>query len=180
VPLCFVYIASHRRPLFPAKPLRSRRLCVRFFPRLSPNSFPANLFADPHPLTPIASIFYRNLGGEGAATLQSPFPISNLLPHIPLSIYPLFFHSLMKCRFCNPFVLIFMHVMGGGAPLPPFRLSPTPCPYSTNSFRMNTYEKHGGEEGVMVNQRSERCLSRATAGSEGSLLESDGDSWSEE
>src|SRR5258708_24510261 len=40
-------------------------------------------------------------------------------------------------------------------------------------FRMNTYEKHRGE-GLIVNQTSdEGCLSRATIGSEGSLLESD-------
>src|SRR6266478_1825830 len=26
----------------------------------------SNLFADPHPLTPVASIFYKNIGGQGA------------------------------------------------------------------------------------------------------------------
>src|SRR6266850_2606559 len=33
----------------------------------SPKSFPLTLFADPHPLTLVASIFYKNTGGRGAA-----------------------------------------------------------------------------------------------------------------
>jgi hypothetical protein len=47
------------------------------------NSFALTLLADPHPLTPIASIFYKNIEGQGASTSQyssrisrrpSPFP----------------------------------------------------------------------------------------------------------
>ena len=39
------------------------------------NSHGINLFADPHPLNPIASIFYKNHRGEGAVLLNS-FPFS--------------------------------------------------------------------------------------------------------
>src|SRR5260370_32823670 len=35
--------------------------------RLSPNSFPLNSFADPHPLNLYATIFYKNGGGGGGA-----------------------------------------------------------------------------------------------------------------
>src|SRR5207237_405280 len=31
---------------------------------------PFNLFADPHPLTPVVSIFYENSGGRGGSTLR--------------------------------------------------------------------------------------------------------------
>jgi hypothetical protein len=31
-----------------------------------PKSFPLNLFADSHHVTPVASIYYKNMGGEGA------------------------------------------------------------------------------------------------------------------
>src|SRR5229473_3510830 len=36
----------------------------------TPNSFALNLFADPHPLNPVTSIFYKNIRGQGAP----PFP----------------------------------------------------------------------------------------------------------
>src|SRR6266478_2268551 len=38
----------------------------------SPNSFPHNLLSDPHPLTPMVSIFYKNIGGRGASTRYRP------------------------------------------------------------------------------------------------------------
>src|SRR5712691_605107 len=34
----------------------------------APNSFGLNLFADPHPLNPVASIFYKNHRGQGATS----------------------------------------------------------------------------------------------------------------
>jgi hypothetical protein len=36
----------------------------------SSKSLPVNLFADPHPLNPVPSIFYKNIGGQGATFLQ--------------------------------------------------------------------------------------------------------------
>src|SRR5882762_1765734 len=42
---------------------------------LSSNSFPLNLFADPHPLNPAGSIFYKNLrGGGGIMITTHPSP----------------------------------------------------------------------------------------------------------
>ena len=40
----------------------------------APNSLPLNLFADPHPLTPVASIFYKNGGGEGVSSSRAARP----------------------------------------------------------------------------------------------------------
>jgi hypothetical protein len=37
----------------------------------TPNSFPLNSFADPHPINPVASIFYKNIVGQGASSFQS-------------------------------------------------------------------------------------------------------------
>ncbi len=70
-----MYAASHPRSFFSAKPLRSRRLCVRFSSRLSSNSLPHNSFADPHPLTPVLSVFSKKVGAEGSPHfITSPFP----------------------------------------------------------------------------------------------------------
>ena len=38
----------------------------------SPNSHGINLFADPHPLIPVPSIFYKCIGGRGAAITPGP------------------------------------------------------------------------------------------------------------
>jgi hypothetical protein len=40
-----------------------------------PKSFPVNLFADSHPLTPVGSIFYKNIRGRGYSR-RSPSPKS--------------------------------------------------------------------------------------------------------
>jgi hypothetical protein len=37
--------------------------------RSYPNSFPHNLLSDPHPVNPALSIFYKNIGGEGPASV---------------------------------------------------------------------------------------------------------------
>ncbi len=68
---CLVYIASHPSPFFPFPNLPAVSP-----PHYPPKSFPLNLFADPHPLTPVASIFYKNIAGRGASTLQSPSLVS--------------------------------------------------------------------------------------------------------
>ncbi len=39
------------------------------------NSLPLNLFADPHPLNPVVSILYKNIGGQGCGL---PAPTSDL------------------------------------------------------------------------------------------------------
>src|SRR6266576_5946438 len=54
-------------------------------------SFPLIIFADPHPLTPVASIFYRNIGegGPEGGHLQFSIPY-----HLFPITYPLSFHIL--------------------------------------------------------------------------------------
>ncbi len=62
------WIVIDRRHLRHSTPisssLRPQRLCVRF--RLSPKSLRFNLFADPHPVNPVVSIFYEKGVGRGA------------------------------------------------------------------------------------------------------------------
>src|SRR5229473_7825576 len=72
----------------------------------SPNSHGINSFADPHPLNPVASILYKNLGGRGylqLSLLGTPKDPS----HISLSFQP-----LAKCPFCKSFVFMVFHLMG--------------------------------------------------------------------
>jgi hypothetical protein len=56
-------------------------------PHYPPNSFPLNLFADPHPLNPVVSIFYKNIGGRGHLHLFSPE-----MPH-SCALFYTFLHS---------------------------------------------------------------------------------------
>jgi hypothetical protein len=49
----------------------NRRASGHSFPS-STNSLPLNLFADPHPLTPVASIFYKKGGGQGCPPMRDP------------------------------------------------------------------------------------------------------------
>ena len=118
----FVYIASHPRRFLSAKPLRSQRLCVRFFPRLSPNSFPLNLFANPHPLNLVVSIFYKNIAGARRLSCSSNSQPQLSTFNLPFSISPLN-ATLMDLP----------------ASVANKRLTPLP-----KSFSCNTYKKHGG------------------------------------
>ncbi len=65
-----VYPEQSRRALyssfsFSPKPNLDRPACAR-------NSFPLNSFADPHPLTPVASIFYKKGGGVTTSRVAGP------------------------------------------------------------------------------------------------------------
>ena|SRR5205807_828445 len=54
--------------VFPTASISSCLLqCWRHYDR---KLLPFNLFADPHPLTPVVSIFYENSGGRGCSTLR--------------------------------------------------------------------------------------------------------------
>src|SRR5260370_23133233 len=59
---------------------------------LSSNSFPHNLLSDPHPLNPVVSIFYKNIGGGGPLLLQTLNSWS--LSFIPFPFYIL--HTLLR------------------------------------------------------------------------------------
>ncbi len=53
---------------------------------LSPKSHGINIFADPHPLTSVASIFYKNIEGEGAspsAVTANPQSLTSLFATHP-------------------------------------------------------------------------------------------------
>jgi hypothetical protein len=59
----------------------------------TPKSFPLNSFADPHPLNPVHSILYKNIGGQGASQLPRRFPLSSILRtlfQVPYPVSPLF------------------------------------------------------------------------------------------
>jgi len=70
---CPVFAEMDPRQVFPSSNLSAVRL-----PHYAPKSFPLNPFADPHPLNPVASIFYKNIGGGGH--LRSFQPVSELSP----------------------------------------------------------------------------------------------------
>ena len=75
----------------------------------TPNSFPLNSFADPHPLNPIASILCKNIGGQGGPAFQFLSPVPSLLTLIQLFSI----HLLTKYKFRNLFLLIFMQIGRG-------------------------------------------------------------------
>jgi hypothetical protein len=64
-----------------------------FQPPLLRKSFPFNPFADPHPLTPVASILLRKHGGEGAPFPQ-PSDVQTFGPSDVFPTYPLSFQIL--------------------------------------------------------------------------------------
>jgi len=74
----FVYIASHPRLVFTFPSLRP--VAPTHYSR---KPFTVNVFADPYPLTPVTSTFYKN-GGRGPLFLTSlphyPFTSSSLSP----------------------------------------------------------------------------------------------------
>jgi hypothetical protein len=106
-------------------------------------------------LLPDVSTFRR-------ANVQTIFVLSPLLcfhtvtncPPLTGEKQPLCFPALMNCKFRKPFVLIFMHRMGGVPPPAAFQISPfnirhlplnllesaLPRPPSRNSFIIRTYE----------------------------------------
>jgi hypothetical protein len=60
---------------------------------LDPKSFPLNSFADPHPLTPVASILYKNSGGQGVPRSAIPCrhfasisPLNATLMNLPANV----------------------------------------------------------------------------------------------
>ena len=110
------WVVIDRRHLRHSTPISSsKRLCVRLISRLSPKSLPHNLFADPHPLTPIASIFYKKGGGRRGTTPD----LRPLFPHPP------------KFFRCNTYG-------------PPRKCCKHRTYRNANSFKCNTYKNAGG------------------------------------
>jgi len=81
--------------------------CSRTTSHYSPKSHGINPFADPHPLNPVASIFYKNIGGRGYLRLS---PLG--APENPSRIY-FSFQLLARCPSRNSFLLITFHFHGG-------------------------------------------------------------------
>src|SRR5258708_13166432 len=77
-----VIVATHPRRTSRSGNVQTRQrsnVLTNFIPK----SFPLNLFADPPPLNPIASILYKNRRGRGRSTLQSPSPIFYTPTRVP-------------------------------------------------------------------------------------------------
>jgi len=108
---------------------------------LSCNSFPHNLLSDPHPLNPVASIFYKNIWGRG---VMSNFPISSFKPLTPAFA-------------TDP----------QNAPITPFFATHPKSP-SSKPFVCHTSDTPRGVVGVMVNQESDAdsCPAKAAAAAE--------------
>ena len=60
-------------------------------------SFPLNLFADPHHLTRVPSIFYRNIGGR-AARYRNPHPPLITRHCIQVLSFHILVHSFAACK----------------------------------------------------------------------------------
>src|SRR6266849_596820 len=123
-------------------------------PHSPPNSHGIISFADPHPLNPVVSIFYKNIGGQGGmvnqlsivgdvqtlkrSNVQTFQRVSELSP-LCSSSYALFSATGFPQLFWNQFLAHSFHRDGG---VPPSRsLSPSIGPLSLcppNSFRMRS------------------------------------------
>src|SRR5713226_8203278 len=55
----------------------------------TPKSFPINLFADPHPLTLFALIFYKNIGWQGAPPIPAVSDLQTSQRNNGISLSPL-------------------------------------------------------------------------------------------
>jgi hypothetical protein len=78
------------------------------FPSLtSSNSFPVNPFADPHPLNPVVSYRYKNIGGRGASSTRFQsisfifISLHTLLHFFALSKNSTLFFSIVSALFAK-------------------------------------------------------------------------------
>src|SRR5467141_1061339 len=90
--------SEHREPKESSLPPIRLSSCLS--PLLSPNSHGINPFADPHPLTPVASILYKNIkGGTASAACCACHKWVAGLPHVVLnSLHPYFVASSLPSR----------------------------------------------------------------------------------
>ncbi len=91
----------------------------------TPNSFALNLFADPHPLNPVTSIFYKNIRGQGAPPIPAGSDFQASQRSIDISLSPL------ECA--DP----------KNASITPLECA-VPKTMDLKSFRMRSSEKSGG------------------------------------
>jgi hypothetical protein len=113
----------------PRAAVPSRRSDVWAFRRADvPKSLPFNLFADPHPLNPAPSIFYRKGGGEGCPRRpDAPFASRKESPESSgvFRTHPLCFHIIansfalaesISSLFSSNSELFTKNTRGGGTP----------------------------------------------------------------
>src|SRR6266849_6098589 len=147
-----VIVATHPRRTSRSGNVQTRQrsnVLTNFIPK----SFPLNLFADPHPLNPIASILYKNMGWRGPSTLQSPSSIS-----YPPTRHPSNFIRTPSSRNLSSQCSL--------TPLQSISVSPriaaksftmrSSAIFCLNSFRMRSSIKKWGGGVVMVNQESDK------------------------
>src|SRR6266478_744472 len=91
----------------------------------TPKSFPINLFADPHPLTLFASIFYKNIGWQGAPPIPAVSDLQTSQRNNGISLSPL------ECA------------VPKNASITPLECA-VPKTMDLKSFRMRSSEKSGG------------------------------------
>jgi hypothetical protein len=125
---------------------RSPRVAFAFSGRIpltfSAKSFRLNLFADPHPLTLVAPIFYRKVWGEGPEPLRrSDARYTSRMGLSPLecavadkhSVLPVFSRNRLRS---SPLEATLMSI--------PVSVDSKWFTVKPKSFRCNTYRKHGG------------------------------------
>src|SRR6266852_1906972 len=147
-----VIVATHPRRTSRSGNVQTRQR-LNVLTNFIPKSFPLNLFADPNPLNPIASILYKNRGGRGPSTLQSPSPIS-----YPPTRHPSNFIRMPSSRNLSSQCSL--------TPLQSISVSPriaaksfamrSSAIFCLNSFRMRSSIKKWGGRVVMVNQESDK------------------------
>jgi len=93
---------------------------------LSPKSLPLNLFADPHPLNLVTSIFYKNSGGRAYPELHSPACPDLIGDPVGITARP-----RLKSFNCNTYE-------------PPHKCCKQKTYAIAKPFRCNTYKKPGG------------------------------------
>src|SRR6266852_3235034 len=103
----------------------------------TPKSFPVNLFADPHPLTLFASIFYKNVGGQGAPPIRAGSDPQTSQRNNGISLSPL------DCA------------VPKNAPITPLECA-VPKIRRFKSFRMRSSEKSGGGGGKLLTRNPMR------------------------
>ncbi len=127
---------------------RSPRVAFAFSGRIpltfSAKSFRLNLFADPHPLTLVAPIFYKKVWGEGPEPLRrSDARYTSRMGLSPLectvadkhSVLPVFSRNRPRS---SPLEATLMSI--------PISVASKWFTVNPKSFRCNTYKKHGGGE----------------------------------
>src|SRR6266700_1948087 len=111
---CFVYLAVHPHRFSHSWPCLPESLDTKSLPHLVTSlhpyfpfskSLPHNLFADPHPLTPVESYRFKNSGGGGPDVSHPPSisPLAATLMGLLASVPNIKTYDLPKSFRCNTY-----------------------------------------------------------------------------